>query len=242
MAEEIRTAAELDALPVGSVLVHPLDPAWTLTRGAYIDGLPWGGSDGERWSSEGAALNGFMLLHRPDAPQPTPVGDDAVERAHAAGLAEFLRRSDEGIASSPREHVLAVVDAALAAARAGEVETVPVLTDEEWATPDDAPGLRAMVEKRRAAQRAAQRGGEVADREALVGLLMRVGHVEWDRADAFGVADHLLDFLAARGEAAPSVSAERREAVRAVLARQMVDPVSPDTLTDRVLTAIGVRP
>lgn len=73
--ETITTAAGYEELPIGSVLVHPLDPAWTLTRGSYADGRPWGGSDGKRYASVTVAAHDFTVLFRPDAPQPAATGE-----------------------------------------------------------------------------------------------------------------------------------------------------------------------
>lgn len=114
--------SELEQMPVGSVLVHPFDPAWTLTRGAYTDGQPWGGSDGKRWSSENAHVNGFTVLFRPDAPQPATTGDaiERAARAHEVSLRGGGDMPDEvWVRQRDRYGLIEAMRAALAAAGAG---------------------------------------------------------------------------------------------------------------------------
>lgn len=304
MNTEITTAAELDALPVGSIVLSAA--THEDVRGAESYRLVFQKLYNRNWHRGGRSRDTHpdyvlpaTVLYRPDAPQPTPVGDDVVERdaltdALASALAHHVRtvldtalaglpssaavRESSGVATECERRVVhelrhggaldalafdvvvhrvlaarsdaapAVDDvverapravherieahwpdafdgcdsndtecddgedcaadvtrAALAAARAGEVETVvPVLTDEEWATPDDAPA---------------------ADRGVLRTALAAAGQAAdlWDEAAAEDTDDVALDAarsmadalrallregyaLAARGEAAPSVS------------------------------------
>lgn len=136
----VTTAAELDALPVGSVLVHPLDPAWTLTRGSYTDGRPWGGGDGKRYASVTVAAHDFTVLFRPDAPQPATT-DEVVGRALST-----LYNAEPG--SREKDAAYETVSAALAArgdAAPGEVEWgVEIAPGAIGATPDEATA-RSMV-------------------------------------------------------------------------------------------------
>ncbi len=121
---QITTAAELDALPVGSVVRDNVGDAGLVDEPGMI-----------RYAEAIGMVSAYVVKHyapltvlyRPDAPQPTPVPADAVERA---ARAMFDVKSDGGdeawdeVHPNVQEHYLALARAALAPARAGEAERV----------------------------------------------------------------------------------------------------------------------
>jgi hypothetical protein len=172
---------------------------------------------------------------RPDAPQPVTGGD--VERAEVLRQA-YNDLTGDGWGPERVDDVLGRVwDAALAAAHAGEAEgdadrlsqqhadALAVLEvvrdhmddfayDELHSVLEDGVLLRDEdgLPKH---QGRAQRGGEAADREALALSLWDEGLVRPEHL-AQAVVAHILDhpLLAARGDAAPTVSAEQVERAR----------------------------
>ena len=109
---EIRTASELDALPVGSVVLDDKTRSWQ--RRAHSP-APW--CFGNRWEAGDAVIEHAPLtvLFRPDAPQ-LATGDDAVERAVVLGQA-YNDLTGDGWGPERVDDVLGRVwDAALAEA------------------------------------------------------------------------------------------------------------------------------
>jgi hypothetical protein len=112
VGETITTAAELDALPVGSVVLDP--------HGRAFQKRPTFGPEGAAWfataSTEGHSVcaRPARVLFRPDAPQPAPADDDAVERAVLAACAEagWDWEAEPGV-PTPMEAMRPIVVAAL---------------------------------------------------------------------------------------------------------------------------------
>jgi hypothetical protein len=156
---EIKTASELDALPVGSVVQSrdlPKRTRGSITAPPYMNlwawtktDTDWWGPDNSRFSvTQSAQMTAFLgpltVLFRPDAPQPAPTAD-AVERA-ARALAEATGAGalwaspeqtpawDEAEREERRGHFRAQVRLVLdsAAARAGEARYAGPTYEQVW--------------------------------------------------------------------------------------------------------------
>lgn len=218
----VTTVAELDALPVGSVVLSHCSGerarfdglAWQKRKSGAGDAPgytpEWWGAYESEWLPEPKMvpfLGGpFTVLFRPDAPQPAPVDGDAVGRAALESFAQWLVSLDDGTRWIERSEVslpeiIRRARAALAAARAGEADHVCTVHCEQGQGHYPAP---------------AQRGGEAVDREVLrvaVGgvLFNAMNYPELVQARILGqdtrpLTEKVVDaVLAARGDAAPSV-------------------------------------
>jgi hypothetical protein len=184
----VSTAAELDALNVGSMVVSAWDGGeWHKTlRGDWLSG------GGSLWSSAGMVRDeAEYVLFRPDAPQPA-TGDDAMERATHTGADAVqirVRHTGGNTVAGPIGLVLdthlakgwvldevSIPDAALAAARASEMadaavdaveraveafQSVLIAHDWDWTT--------SVTRTAMAAALAAARAGE-SERDPVFGL------------------------------------------------------------------------
>lgn len=242
--ETVTTAAELDALPVGTIV---RGRSGMLSRGNGTLGPTWyhyPSRDHAADSGIVAEVEGALtVLFRPDDQQPAT--GDAVERAARAmaavgdadgwvdEIAEWEGReqwerdahpeSYPSHAYEDREAFRSQARAALAAARAGEAEGD--IVQEMAEAIDDAtfshlsPAENLERQANAAARVAAQRGGEAADREAVLRALRPVlcNASNYPRQ----VQPHILGrdmgpllaqatdaVLAARGDAAPTVSVD----------------------------------
>lgn len=91
MTEKITTTEELDALPVGSVVVNPFDNGefHKMRTGRWID------AGGSWWlASEMVQDDQEYVLYRPDAP--TPSAEDREALDNAARAARHARYADDG--------------------------------------------------------------------------------------------------------------------------------------------------
>lgn len=123
----VSTAAELDALPDGSVVRDRDDDAWQRTVQGWVSAMSSESPmDADRLTGWHAPLT---VLFRPDAPQPA-TGDD-VERAARAVAEEMTHDTDYDPAYDYTEDSRRYARAALAA-RAGEAE--PSRVNEERIT------------------------------------------------------------------------------------------------------------
>lgn len=173
----VSTAAELDALPVGSVVRDGRSVVYASADEGLGEPV-WMEAGSVNWHAALVlAIRGpLTVLFRPDDPQPV-TGDDGIDRAalaelilafrermDAAGagdewvsadLADVLAEAIDNALDDARHDGYADARAALAAARAGEADG-PDWSD--WHSQGYADGYLA-----------AQRGGEAVNREALVG-------------------------------------------------------------------------
>lgn len=225
--ETVSTAAELDALPVDSLVRADGEVYERIEPNRRINGGT------ETWrclhdpDNEGYFRNytaatvisqgATTVLFRPDTPQPAT--GDAVERASRAYHDKVGSETEDATpwedeSEAYREEMRDDVRCILAAARAGEAEHDPrciSLTDSEFNNHCDCRTLRTLD--------AAQRGGEAVDREMLSALFDQVvadrrALINTGRADEITVdLSHALAdaYLAALGDAAPTVSAEQRD-------------------------------
>jgi hypothetical protein len=231
-AGEITTASELDALPIGSVVLTaqphkdtPFDDdgAYRLVFQRVYDGS-WRRSGRARDTHPDYVLPA-TVLHRPDAPQPAQVPDDAVERAARAiepdawsdmdDMQWFHEYGEDSVNEAIRDrnqrkrNSLTKARAALAAARVGEAEGCRHESCDRLAVDRFSP-CRKRGEG--AVDREALSVGEVvaeADRRWPADYLTTGGSAAKRGAFRDGAA-FALATLAARGGTAPTVTAERR--------------------------------
>jgi hypothetical protein len=198
--ETITTAAELDALPDATVVLDHDGDAWQSDEGlwscARASLVDWG-------TAKLAKLAPLTVLFRPDAPEPAPVPHDAVERA----LRDLDTVRDDDAGSEYRDAAADRVATALHTLRllstgSSEGQAWPSYNEDIYDPPESA-----------------QRGGEAADREALVAnlsavaaALLRGGQDNAYRSQvALASLDYLSDaarLLAARGDAAAPARAD----------------------------------
>ena len=135
MTRTIRTAAELDALPVGSV-VRNLSRGITAERLADGRGVIPGNPTACPWDSLWSAGSHIVVLYDPSAPAPAPsvVPEAAVERAARAMQAENAPKPDPLNRDQREEQDDATIATYRTLARAALTAALPLLTAAPSAT------------------------------------------------------------------------------------------------------------